>query len=788
MLMDRTGLLNSYMRVITFSFMLVALSLGAMVSSLQAQSFEHEKHPRLDFDFQSLALDLGVQPQNLRIDGAAEYKVRANISGADTLTLQASHIDISSVTVNNESADFSLHNDALYIPVDDSSEAGESYTVNIRYSGRSQFGLLRNYKGTVWTSQLPRAQRHWVPVVDNPHVTFKTKLNISVPSGNQVWATGQKTGEEVVSVDVVTFKFASEKEVPASGLAFSIGKFDHQSTDMGSTQVNVAVEQVLADSVDSQQILDSTRGYVKKISSRLEMEYPYSGLNIIVLKDHSWETKSWGANTVFVYMNRGPVQAQLLRGIIGQWFGIYQREAQWSQADAVTLYQTLLMEELADGPVKLESKDEPQISFSTIYDNFGPEEWNRWQESIGNWQNPSVRSFISNSVAQILKNGPGVISWQDYADYWYRKIGQPLYDMPQFLLKKGRTADQPSDSVIYEVYYTLNEAEGKLKLRFSSKQGVFKELTTLRAIEVYTNKTDQSEVTFTGAEDSVILQVDPTISNLKLSNAGHPELILDEYKPAPFLLHQMRNGETVEERAAAARKLGYHSKNPDLQLAIRDFMSRDLEPEVRAALLHSLADITDGAAGTEQTFLDALGSENKKIRNAGLMALQNYKGNSSVLNRVESLAQNTQQLSFFKKATKVLMTIASEEQFKSFVKSVAQQDTVGKRSIFAIQELANMGNVEEAIERANLFTGEQYRYDIRSRALKILIQYNHTPADWIARAEDLLKDADPRLRFLTVRGMERNKNKAVVSFLKEHIQDEYDARVHKKIEQLIKGQ
>ena len=74
---------------------------------------------------------------------------------------------------------------------------------------------------------------------------------------------------------------------------------------------------------------------------------------------------------------------------------------------------------------------------------------------------------------------------------------------------------------------------------------------------------------------------------------------------------------------------------------------------------------------------------------------------------------------------------------------------------------------------------------MRERALNILIQHDHTPSDWLSRAEKLLADADPRIRFLAVRGLERNKNQEVLDFLNEHIQDEYDARVYQRIKQVI---
>lgn len=770
--------------VTRISFCLFSIFLIAGIANLlQAQSFDHEPYPKLDFNFNSLVLDLGIQPQNLRIDGAAKYNVTANVSGADTLILYASHIDVSSVSVDGEAVDYSLNNDSLYVPVVDSSEAGQEYDINIRYSGRPQFGLLKNAHGTVWTSQLPKAQRHWVPIVDNPQVAFKTTFNISLPSGLQLWATGEKTAEDTVSVEVMKYQFKSEKEVPASSLALAIGKFDSQSTSYGIKKINLAIERLLSETTDGQKLLRKAYDYLGAVEDHLNFEYPFDRLNIVLLEDHSWETKSWGASTVFLYANRGNLETQLLRGILGQWFGVYQRESRWEQADAITLYQTLIAQELRKESTKLTSADDLE-SPSTVYGNFGVDRWNQWQASIAKWQNPSIHTQVSGFASDILNNFSGVISWDDYADFWYRELGQPLFTLPEFSSAEDTVAAQ-QDSVAYNVVYSLNEAEGKLKLRFESTYGSYSELTTLEAHEIYPNKTDTAEVTFTGTQDSVVLQVEPTIQDFRLMTSDYPKLVLDEYKPAPFLIYELQSAETVGQRAEAARKLGHHKENPDLQLAITDFMNREEDPKVKAALLSSLADITNGASGTEQTFLDALQSDHEAIRNAGLMAMQNYKESPSILNRVQSVAQNADGFEMFKKATQVLTVIASQEQFAGFVESVAQQDTLGQRSIFAIQELANLGAVDEAVKRANLFTGDQYSYGVRSRALQILIQHDHAPADWLSRAEELLSDADPRIRFWTVEGLEQNKNAEILDFLNERIQDEYDARVYQVIEQAI---
>ncbi|HEX6981969.1 MAG TPA: hypothetical protein VF181_04345 [Balneolaceae bacterium] len=776
---------------------ILVLLLGLLVFSpfnlLQAQNFDYKPYPKLDFDFTNLELTLGLQPQNLRLNGAATYQIKANISGADTVILYASRLDISSVLVDESKADFMLHNDSLFIPLSQPSERGQTYELYIRYSASPRFGLLRNASGTVWTSQLPQSQRHWVPIVDNPHVTLQTIFNISVPSGFNVRATGIKTGQEAASVDVVTYHFATDKEVPASSLAFSIGRFNHHSTVSGDTKINLVVEDALADTVDAQQLLKSASGYLAQIEEKLQREYPFAELDIMVLEDHNWETRSWAASTIFLYKNRGDLQVQLMRGIAAQWFGVYQRAGQWSQADAITLYQTVIQQSMPDSTALLEIKDQPSTPFTTVYDNFGVKSWNEWQKGFSDWERESLKTIIMEAAGEVLSSLPQVIGWDNYAEYWYRKSGQPLFDAPVFYVQSEDTVAETklksgpeSDSVAYRVDYSLDEAASQLTLNFSSVSGSYDELTTLKAYEVYPSKTDTVEVTFTGAEDSIVLKVSPMISTLRLEIPKDLKLRLDEYKPANFLIYELRNGESVEQRAEAARKLGLYAENPDLQLVITDFMNRETNPKVKAALLSSYGDITKGASGTGQVFIDALESENIQVRDAALMALQNYKNDPSILNRVEQFALNAQGIEAFRKGVKVLTAIASAEEFSNFVENLMARETMNRRAIFAIQQLANMGEVEDAVKKASLFVEPRFDYEIRSTALKILIQHNQ--GDWLARAKELLNSFDPRIRYLTVTGFQQDPEPEAREFLQEYMQDEYDARVYFKIEQLLRDE
>lgn len=769
--------------LLLFSFLFLAGQL--LPQAAGAQSFDHEKYPKLDFNFDSLDLQLTLQPDSQRVEGVAGYSLTANISGADSIILNATRMEIESVSFNEVEADYHLSNDSLIVTLPDSSEAGATYTLSIKYNSIPRFGLLNNVHGTVWTSLLPATQRHWVPAVDNPHVTFTSTMEITVPSGYTVWATGRKTNQEVTSVDDIRYTFASDGEIPASGLSFAAGNFNNNSTSFGVKRINVAVEQGLENEDAGQEILQSAYDILKKAEDELGLEYPFGRLNIILLDDHYWETKSWGASTVFLYKNRGSWETQLLRGIVGQWFGVYQREEQWSEGDAISLYQALAADRInGEEPTEIVKRDTPSIEFSTVYDVFGPERWQYWQQGLNTWRNQNMKMIIANNMESVLREEDRVINWSDYADHWYTRSGQPLVNVPDFSM--GQDADDTADdSVAYKVTYNFNEAEGRLALGFEALHGVYKELTTLRTYEVYSGRRDTAEITFTGGKDSLIVNVDPSINTFQIDTTERPNLYLDQYKPASFLIYELRNADTVEERVEAARKLGHHSDNPDLQLAIQDFMNRDLEPEVRAALLRSMAKITQGASGTEQMFVDALKSEHRDIREAALTALQNYSQNETIISSVENVARNAEDMKLFQKANKVLTAIIDSERYRSFVSQMVKTDTAGFRAIYATRQLANMGETDIAVKQAALYLDPDFEYGVRETAMQILIQNDHAPADWLSRAPELLADKDPRIRYLLIQGLENVQNDKVREMIQVRIQDEYDARVHHSMQKIL---
>jgi len=765
-----------------FRFLVIGLGIFLVLISQDAwaQEFDYKQYPRLDFSFGELQLNLEVNPEEGSIEGTARYNAISNIDNIDSLVLQAAHMEIREVRVNDSEVDFNLRNDSLIIAFEEPYGAGESLEVSVNYKTIPRFGVLQNDLGTMWSSLLPLSNRHWFPSLDHPRVTFKLGVSLTVPSGYQAVANGVKVDEEILDLNRVRFQYQTRSQVPATAVAFAVGKFDRQETSFGIKRITLNSEKGALTEVQNQELLEEAYDLLRLSEQRLGMEFPYERLHIVVLKDHFWETKTWGASTVFLYKNGGDFLAQLRRAIYAQWFGVYQREEQWSDSEATTLLQAALDVELSDTLRTLTGKDYPDAETNDLYQAFGSEKWNRFRRQFNELDN-RIRNTVMQNLSDLVGVGEGVYSFRRYGEFWYQKNGQPVFELE---FDKQQAAEEfESDSVIYRVNYA--EEGNNLRLTFNAQKGVYNELVTLPLVQISPDRVDTLEVTFTGARDSVRIQVPSLVQNVKILDATRPNLTLDQYKPASYLIYQLRNDENIEDRAEAARKLGHHSDDPDLQLAIKDFMSQELDPRIRAPLLASFGDITGGASGTEQVFLDALGSNNIGIQKAGLFVLQNYPDNEQVQQAVRQYATGVDSLPLYKDAARVFFSLADSVAMNGFVSEVVSSDTAGYKAIFAIQELANAGNVERALKQGAFYISDVYDYAVRSKALQILFQHDRSPESWEARAPELLADVDPRIRYLTVEGLSRIPDIDRDDLFSVIIQDEYDQRVYRAMSRAL---
>lgn len=757
------------------TILLTALCFYGAATGL-AQQFDYALHPRLDFTFNELALDLKISPDEHLLEGRAEYRLEANISGVDSLILQAAHMDIERVELDGEQAEFRLGNDSLFVALNSPAVAGRSHSLEVTYRSEPKFGVHFAGNRQVWSSFLPNSTRHWLPVVDHPRVRFTTDITLTVPENLSALAPGRKRSEEIGDAGEKRVRFVSNRTVPATALWFAAGAFQTAETTIGVKRITVSTGAGEEMRGHRQDLLEEAYASLDRVQDVLGHEYPYEVLHVAMLEDSRWETKSYGAGGVFLFRNQRDLGAQLRRGIYAQWYGVHLREERWSDAEAMNLHQTAIHDALSGEMAIIEDEVYgPEPSVNPYYE-FSLKNWNRWQRFYRAWEDSAWKKAIEEQLDRFPALGESVMNWVDFADYWYERSGQPWFSPPDIV--EPETDGGRKDSVIYDVEYRYDELEGDLELRFRARDSVVTELVTVPLVEHAGGETDTLQVTFTGARDTVRVNLSPSVSYASLRAGAREDLHLVETLPVPFLLNRMRNGESPEIRAGAARQLGRHSNNPDLQLAIMDLLSRESEPVVKAALYRSLGEITRGAEGTEQIFLDALEDEESPvIRQAVLSSLSSYRDNDRVSRTLRSHAVNSDSIDTFRIAARSFMAAADSASILEFSREVAGRDTAGYRSIYLLEEMVRRETAAPDMKQLELLAGTEYPYSVRSRALALLAAADAGGEGWSTRIVRLLGDNDPRIRFEAVRTAAEIGLSEAESIFQERLLDEYDGRV-----------
>lgn len=744
-------------------------------STIHAQSFDYDKSPQFNYKFLDATIDLEVNPEEAGIAGWVKYRIESNLSNADTLSLQLAELQVDSVLVGAQKAQFDVLDNELRIAMIDSSVMGQQYEVQIFYKGSPKFGLLKSSEGSLWTSMLPLSNRHWVPVADHPGVSFTSTLSLTVPDQYVVVASGVKTDEERLSSGNKKITYRTGRPVPATAVGFAIGSFSEEGISYGIKRINSYAELNSITSDKQKMLVRQAENIIQQVENKTGLEYPFQRLHIIILNDHSWEQKPYGASTVFLYKNRGDFLYQLRRVIYAQWFGVYQHEVQWSNAWPMNFWQTVLHFGLSDTPIPLKNTDEPELNFSTVYDNFSIARWNFWQQ-YNTWDKPNLKQTARRIIPQILQAGSGSFTPEQYQDIWYRNSGQPTISVPTYPSATSSTTSASTDSIRYWVDYNLSTGTQNLQLIFTAQQGVINESVSIPVQIISGGAANASTISFSGSTDTVSVSLPAGTQNIRLDTPSGQMLVLDERKPVPFLLYQLRNAETTKARRQAAEQLGYHADNPDLQLALNDFMDQPMQPEVEAALLRSFGKITNGATGTQKRFLEALDSKDAGIQAAALDVLNNYEGDA-VTRQLRTFSENESNTELSNRALNIYLQRVDSTAALQFTNTLVQQDTAGTKAIEAIAALGESGNTVKAVELANFYIAPVYTYMVRKKAFEILLNYDTSVQAWNERVEMLMSDRDPRIRFLTVENMGAIPGVDKAAILQQYKPTEYDARV-----------
>ena len=761
------------------------ISIFALIQDLSAQNWDYKTYPLLPFEISHLDAELNISGTG-SVEGDILYLIQLKDENLDSLVLDSRDIEILGTVINNESKEYYIENNQLVVLTDGDYERGDEISLRIQYRTTPDFGYYQTAKGTFFTSFLPLTTSHWLPVPDHPRVEFTSEFIFTHPAGKTIVSNGRRASMEIESVSEETTSFTSSKTLSPVDISFAMGDLELiTSTQSGiefQSEYNSMFERrsdhqinIYSENSDLQadQLLQSAVDAYGKLFENLNIGYPFRDLSIVVLDDNFWETKSYGAGIIYLYLNKGDLEAQLKRAMIGVWLGAHYRAEQWSDPDAITALQGWTQNEFFDLGYVYDKTDEPYYVFDGSLSS-------KWQYNFAEGHHENFSSHFERVFNSLLSETSRVLSWSDLAKEIYKDSGIPYFDKPELVeIAREETSDH-----MYRAEMSWDEDRQNITVSFDASSDPVRELVTVRVKEYTLLDEKENEITFTGESDSIVLNVSTNTENIELSISGRDDIRLEVRKPFEFWMHQLRNSDDPERRKEAAIGLVDFTDNPDLQLALQDQMRNEDNPGVYAELLRTFSAVTKGATGTDQTLFNNLSSgQSAEVRLAAVEGLAHFRGNDSVISRLRSIANQTDNSEIRTAAVRSLNEVTDVDRFKIIAEDLITQENLLQDVPLILNLLSDKGEKEAAVQYAGTFLADGFPYSIRSEVLDLILETDQSREGWENRLPSLLEDRDPRIRIQSLNAMDRVSSSFRSDWIERRMTDEYDERVRRALSQ-----
>ena len=147
--------------------------------------------PDRHWDLTHMSLELDLQPEERRIEGSVTLHVSPMMPPSSELRLDQIGLDIQSVHVDREPAEWRADDSHLHIALDPSG----AHQVEIAYAAEPENGLHFRGDGPdtyseVWSQGEGVDNRYWIPLWDHPRDRFTYEGHFTAPEGYSVLSNG----------------------------------------------------------------------------------------------------------------------------------------------------------------------------------------------------------------------------------------------------------------------------------------------------------------------------------------------------------------------------------------------------------------------------------------------------------------------------------------------------------------------------------------------------------------------------------------------------------------------
>jgi len=246
----------------------------------------------------------------------------------------------------------------------------------------------------------------------------------------------------------------------------------------------------------------------------------------------------------------------------------------------------------------------------------------------------------------------------------------------------------------YQVSYTYDNAGRQLKLDVNQTQkveGLVELFDTPIAVEVTTASGRKTfPIRVNGASQSFTFSVDSTPLVVLFDKGDQILKTLDFKKDAAELIYQVKNAETVPDRADAAVALGDVKDNPEAIAALGDRAQHDPFWGIRVEALRALGKI--GGPVAEKEILTSLGNDAPWVRDVAVEQLGHFRDDGSLAAKLADIAANDKAYRVRAAALNSLAEMKAPNAYDTLVAAVQSDSPDEILRVAALEGLGKLGD------------------------------------------------------------------------------------------------
>jgi aminopeptidase N len=711
-------------RFVALSMLLVAIASGARADEPYARS--------RDYDLQHIRTHLWFDVDQRRLRGEATEDIAMLREHASTVRLDSVGLDIKSVTLDGKDAKFAVTPASLEVTLQRPAAQGERHEIVIQYQGQPKKGLYfilpdkndPQQPKEIWTQGEAEDTRYYIPLYDYPNDRTTSEMILTVPAAWITVANGKLVSVKEEPGGLKTWDWQQAEPLSTYLISAIAGEFIERDDTWHGITLRYVVPR--GDESNIEPTFGKTKEMLELFTSKLNEPYPWAQYAQTALHDFVAEgmentsatsiTTTSLVNPALVPEDRDGADIVVSHELAHQWFGDLVTckdwgnlwlnegfadffERVWSehrfgrdQADFdFWRDQNLWLREPKLFPVPIVDRNfqDSTENQDNIYDKAG---WvlRMLQEKLGeddfykalhhyldaNRGQNVVTADLQKAVEQATSTNV-----DKFFDEWIYGAGAPKFDVSYTYAADLR-------QITLTVKQT-QKVEGRVGL-FDLPVDI--EIATASGRQTHTVQVNQASQTFYFPAETAPLMIVFDKEDKVMKS-------LDFKREPAMLAYQLKNGETVPDRAEAAVALGGVRDDPEAVNALGNAARHDPFWGIRVESLTALGRI--GGPEAEKQILAGATDPLPWVREVAVFELRRFHDDVTIPDKLSEIAAKDPAYRVRAAALGALANLKPPDAFETLnaaVNSKSPDDIVRNAALRGLGRLADQRAVSILME------------------------------------------------------------------------------------------